>query len=776
MPKVTMSVHTLVDFALREGDLDSRVFNLETMTRGSEMHAYYQAKQNKRYLAEQYLEGHFTYDEYEVKLQGRVDGIIVGLNNEITIEEIKTTNSELEVYFDKNEAWHLGQAECYALMYARNNNLPEIDIQLTYISQVDESKIIKRYTKSRAELEDAISYYLSIYFTFYRQVYHFAEVRDYSLKALTFPFAKPRLSQQLMMDEVSEALKTKTTKYFNAPTGSGKTMAVLYPSLKHLALSPKTKIFYLTAKGSGKLQAENAMTILAGQTRVKSITLSAKEKMKVSEDASNDPLLNPYLQNYYGKLKTALLDIYMNYDAFTTEIIMETAHKHIIDPFEFQLDLSLLCDVIIADYNYLFDPFVYLRRFFETKSSEYIVLVDEAHNLPRRVNDNYSLTLDFSPLYALRKVLKGPEHKKVRLIINRIAKYLSDYTGGISAEYEAINEFPVPLLNLLETFLPAGSRYMDEQGEELAEEFRDLFFNVNKFLKLLAFKDESFNLFTTVDTERKFFPKFRLQSLNPARFIKDTLRIIDYPLFFSATLVPETYFKTLLAIEGDIHNVPSPFAKEQLLMLVDYSVSLYYKDRDATMDEVVRKIVAATGVKRGNYLVYAPSFDYLERLEARLRPTGIKLLSQNREMNDFEKETFLSSFVHNPQETTLGLAVLGGSFSEGVDLVSDRLSGVIILGVGYPPPTYEKENEVAYFDKILNDGNSYAYIYPALNKIFQTIGRVIRDEKDRGFVLLVDKRYRYEPYISEIRRYNGVYEAVKTEKQINELLSQFFYD
>lgn len=773
MNKITLNVHGLVDFALRTGDIDARVFNLDTMTRGTQIHSYYQAKQNKRYLAEQYLEHTFTYDAFEITLQGRVDGIILN-DNEVIIEEIKTTNSDLDTFFMAHEVWHVGQAQCYALMYALKNNREVMDIQLTYISQIDESKMIKRYTFHVDELVIAINSFFATYFSFYNRVEDYILKRNNDLKNLTFPFKNIRPSQKEMMDLVDEGIKSGMKMYFNAPTGSGKTMATLYPSLKRMGERPGTKIFYLTAKGSGKVQAENALRLIGGQAKVKSINLSAKEKMCLNDKIACNPDECPFARNYYGKLKSALLDIYTNYDEYTPNLILDIARKHEICPFEFQLDLSLFTDVIIADYNYVFDPFVYLRRYFDQKQGEYIVLIDEAHNLARRVMDNYSQVLDFTAFYSFRKTLKGDKHKEVRRLINRMVKVLIEYSEDIIPPYQTINEFPSSLLTILEKYLLVGSDYMQKMGTELSEEFTDFFFAVNKFIKIHSLINESFVQYVEIDEDKKIFPKFYIKCLNPEEFINGALKGVESSIFFSATLAPENYFKTLLNIKDDLSHVSNPFKREQLLIMVDPTVSLFYKDREKSIDEVVKRIIAATEVKTGNYLVYTPSFAYLELLQRKLEGNPLfELIIQSSVMTDFEKESYLDSFTFSPTKTKIGLAVLGGSFSEGVDLVSDRLSGIFILGVGYPPPSFEKELEKEYFDKMLDDGISYAYIYPALNKILQTMGRVIRTEKDYGFILLMDKRYDYSPYREHLRNYNGVIQKVSSAAHISSLLTRF---
>ncbi len=774
MTRLTLSVHELVDFVLRTGDIDNRVFNLETMSRGTQIHSYYQAKQNDKYLAEQPVKYEFTFKDFLIVLHGRVDGIIVN-GDKVTIEEIKSTNIELEKFFMANEAWHLGQAECYALIYALTNNLATINVQLTYISQVDDTKMIKQYEYDLKTLQTKINGYFAEYFAFFEEIEQYKIDRARSLETLTFPFRNIRDGQQEMMSQIEQSFLTRESIFFNAPTGSGKTLAALFPSLKYLATKHDLKVFYLTAKGSGKLQAEEGMRLLSKAARIKSITLSAKEKMCLNEKVACNPEQCPFARNYYGKVKNALFDIYANYDEFTPEQITKIAIKHELCPFEFQLDLSLYCDVIIADYNYLFDPFVYLRRFFETKTGEYIVLVDEAHNLPRRVSDNYTKTLDFGSFYTFKKALRGPEHKSVRTHINRIVKYLDEYKQSIGLDFEPITSFPQELQELLEKFMPVASNYMQEMGEKLLDTFSDFYFEVNKFLKILSFLNNDFVVYTEIDSERMFFPKFTIKCLNGVQFIEEKLRLVEHSVLFSATLAPESYFTTMLGVKGEIMNIPSPFAPEQLLILVDKTVSLYYKDRDKTLDEVVQKILSAISIKQGNYMVYTPSFEYLRLLEQKFKAMNYtNIVVQEQIMNDYSKSQFLNSFKPDPQTTQLGLAVLGGSFSEGVDLVSDRLSGVIILGVGYPPPSFEKELEKDYFEDNFHEGINFSYIYPALNKILQTMGRVIRSEKDRGFVLLIDKRYNYEPYRQHLKAYNGDLHFVNNPAAILDKLSAFF--
>lgn len=774
--KITLSVHELIDFVYHTGNIDNRVFNTETMSRGSQIHAFYQAKQNESYQAEVYFEHTFDYEDKEVTIQGRADGVISN-GSDITIEEIKSTNAPLDLFYEENEIWHLSQAKVYAFIYALKYQKDEMRVLLTYISQKDDSKKKYEYIFSKDELIAFINETLEAYFSFFVPLENHQSLRGLSAAGLTFPFGKLRSGQVSLMASISEHLTRKDRLFINAPTGSGKTIATLYPSVKEFSKKTNSRIFYLTAKTSGQQQTIDTMATLNNAGLVsKSIVLSSKEKMCINDKISCNPDECPFARGYFGKVKDALRDIFPSYSIFTPEIIKEYARKHQICPFEFQLELSLLNDVIIGDYNYLFDPFVYLRRFFDNKLGEYTLLVDEAHNLGRRVNDNYSYTLDFNLLYPLRKVLKGAEHKKSRLIVNKIAKFLESYEDELFEEITLITSLPPALHKLLDTLLTEGSLYMQERGALTPSAFKDFYFAVNRYLKLNELKNEDFKMYVQKDNEGEKFLTFSLRSFNPAPFIEGALKTIDHAFFFSATLSPLPLYEKQLAIgDYEVKQIESPFDKENLLVLVDQTVSLLYKDRDFTLSEVADKIYTAINYRKGNYIVYAPSFLYLEKLISFFyNDPNLTLVIQKRIMNESDRENFLNSFVFDPQQTTLGFAVIGGSFSEGVDLVSDRLSGVIILGVGFPALTFDKDLEKEFYDSSFGDGFLYSYVYPGLNKVLQTMGRVIRSEEDQGFVLLLDKRYGQNPYRDYIKNYHANVVSVRTKEEIGQQLSLFY--
>lgn len=772
-----LSVHQLVDFLLREGDIDTRIFNINTLVRGTRLHSFYQAKQNEKYEVEVFLSHTFTYGKFSFALQGFADGIITN-GAEVTIDELKTTNSDLKTFYKTNEAWHLAQAQLYALMYAIKHAKSAMHISLTYMSQIDLSKEVFNYYFTTLELQEAVDKLFERYIFYVTKTEDYEKTRDKTIKKLAFPYQEIHQGQELMMRRITENFKRKDRIYINAPTGSGKTLAVLYPTIFEFLKQDKLKAFYLTAKGSGQDQAVNALALLEQNgLHLKSIVINAKEKMCLNDKVACNPDECPFARNYYGKIKEAVFDTFRQHNIFTRDIIMAAAKKYEVCPFEFQLDLSLYCDLIIGDYNYLFDPFVKLQRFFKTKTTRQIVLIDEAHNLHRRVQDNYSFTLDFDDLFKLRAVLKGPEHAEIRRHINAIARELRLLKVENTEEFRDIPALPVKLEALLTNFLSASNDYMFKQGANLNEDFSDFYFNVSKFMKLYEFFNDTFKLFIRDAGEEKKFFQLDLKLFNATPLINDTLSNIDNVVMFSATLAPQQYFKTLLAIDDyEFLEVPNAFNPDNLLLLYDDETSLYYRDREKTITEVYAKIKAAISLKVGNYIAYVPSFHYLNIIKEYFAADDFNLVLQKSFMTEHDKEEYLSKFTENPSETTLGLAVIGGSFSEGVDLVSDRLSGVVIVGVGFPALTSESQKLREYYDAQALNGFMYTYHYPATNKVLQTMGRVIRGPFDRGFILLIDKRYGENPYRDIVKNYNARKVKAVTSDEVKQALSAFFFN
>ena len=413
-----LSVHQLVDFLLRKGDIDNRIFNRSSMTEGTLLHALYQSKQGKDYISEYALKMTFNIDEVEITLQGRADGIIYK-NGEYILDEIKTTIIDLQEFRDENIEWHLGQAKCYAYMFAKEKGLDTISIKLTYIRQGDiKEKLFCDYTFFTSELETYIYSLLEEYIQFYNIVFRLQEERNESIKTLDFPFEKYRKGQRDLA-KYAYSIATKGGKlYIEAPTGIGKTMSTLYPFIKAMKDDEKSKIFYLTAKNSGKMNAHQAMSILKKNgLKAIDILITAKDKICFCKDKECNPDECPFAKGYYNKIQNVIKQGLLSFDEFDYDTIVAMAKTYEVCPFELELDLSLFSDIIICDYNYVFDPISYMKRYFDEDSSHYLVLVDEAHNLVDRSRKMYSSSLMKSTYDAAKKSLRGNKNKKIKLLM-----------------------------------------------------------------------------------------------------------------------------------------------------------------------------------------------------------------------------------------------------------------------------------------------------------------------------------------------------------------------
>lgn len=767
-----LSVHELVDFLLRRGDIDNRIYNQSTMQEGSAIHSIYQSKRNSSYISEYFLKEKFNVEDFVFSIEGRADGIFCK-NDKYYVEEIKSTTDDLSNYYDSQKEWHLGQAKCYALMLAHEKGLKNVNIKLTYISQLNQRiKLYKRFSFSVDELEKDVFSYMSDYLNFFRIIYQRTMRRNESARDLPFPFEKFRKGQRELAKYSYKVANDGGFLFVEAPTGIGKTMSTLYPSVKSFANDTNQKIFYLTAKTSGKEAAYQACKLLKEKgLDASEIIITAKEKICPLDKPSCNPDDCPFAKDYYTKLKDVLLSSIKNYDSFSKETILEIANKNMMCPFELSLDLSLLMDIIICDYNYFFDPFVYLKRYFDGPQTNDIVLVDEAHNLVDRGREMYSASLSRRLFFKARKCLKDINHPKIKLAAKKIAQFFDSYSS-MDGE-SVIPLFPRNIILDFDKFNVAAMDVLKHFQKDVNQEFIDFSFDLMRFRKLLDFYDSSFSLSVK---NNEYDLVFNLFCLDPSEFLSSTLKKVRSKIIFSATLSPSQYYLRMIGNDSELPmlSLKSPFAKDNLCIMVAPKISVRYKDRDNTLEKVAGYIKSVIKMKIGNYFIYAPSFEYLNKLLPYLNFDDAELLIQQKDMNELDKEKFLAHFVNEPKRSTVALAVVGGAFSEGIDLVSDRLIGVIIIGVGFPQICFERERIKEYFDLNEEKGFVYSYINPGINKIMQAVGRVIRSENDRGIALLIDDRYLNATYHNLFSNHWSNYKVVTSKEDIEKNLSKFW--
>ena len=769
---LTLSVHQLVDFLLRTGDIDNRIYNSATMQEGTLIHAFYQSRQGNNYISEYNLLEEFKVDDFRVVLEGRADGII-DLGSTAIIDEIKSTVVPLEEYFESQREWHLGQAKCYALMYAHEKNYSAVSIRLTYIHQVDKSQLIKTFDYLTSELEEEVGKLLKEYVEFFKILFDRKVKRNESAKDIQFPYGKFREGQKELAKYSYGIAQNGGILFAEAPTGIGKTISTLFPCVKSFANTENEKIFYLTAKNSGKEMAFNTANLLIENgLEASAIEILAKDKVCFCPGKACNPDECPFAKGYYTKIRDVVKDTIKNSKSLSTQDILEIARHNALCPFELSLDLSLYMDIIICDYNYFFDPIVYLKRFFDSDASNMIVLVDEAHNLVERGRDMYSASFDSYRFKQVKRSLKHFDYKKYKTAQTRMSKFFNSFEDFPEGN-TPIELFTQTILNAISNYLVACADVNKNHHSVVSDEFTEFYLDVNKFIKLLDFYDETFQLYVTKKDDDV---KIQLFCIDPSEHLKRTMDQVKGKIFFSATLSPAEYYMDVIGRDtaNPLLTLPSPFDKNNMKVLVAPKISVRYKNRQETVSVVADYIKEFVSHKVGNYFIYVPSYEYLEMLVSYLQSDDFELIVQERDMSEEEKEQFLSCFVDKPEKTMLGVAVLGGAFSEGIDLVGERVIGVAIVGVGIPQICFERDLIRNYFENKSNKGYEYAYASPGINKVMQALGRVIRSETDRGVALLIDDRYLTKQYNDIFRGIYSDYEVVTSKEDIKEQVENFW--
>ena len=770
-----LSVHQLVDFLLRSGDIDNRVFNRSSMSEGSRLHSEYQGRQSSNYMSEYPLAVSLNIDEIDILLEGRADGIIKKSDGSYVIDEIKTTVEDLKIFHEQNLEWHLGQAKCYAYMFAKSNDLDYIGIKLTYIRQGKEKEqFIDSYYFNFLELEQFVFDLINDYLEFYNIIFQKQEKRNQSIESLAFPFNKYRQGQRELAKYCYATAKKGKRLFVEAPTGIGKTMSTIFPFIKAMKDDEKSKIFYLTAKTPGKEAAHQALKLLKEKgLSLSDIIITAKDKICFCKGQSCNPDECPYAKGYYDKIQTVLRYAILSYDDFDLALITRIAYENQICPFEFELDLSLFMDVIVCDYNYLFDPISYMKRYFDEDSSHFLALVDEAHNLVDRSRDMYSSSLSYESFKEARKSVKHSKLHKLKLALSKMNKMFKEYLDDEEDGNHILENFDDYTYKTIASFITTMQDINKNDNKEMSKELLSFYLDVNRFARILEFVNDNYLLYVQKEKDNIIL---NISCLDASIYLRSCLKALKGAVLFSATLSPLDYFvNTLGGEEKDARLVlPSPFPKENLKIIIAPNVSIRYKKRDTSYQKVADYISSFVKNKIGNYFIFLPSYEYLHNLMPFINIEDADIFEQDREMSDEEKEAFLLNFKPNPEKTALGFVIVGGAFGEGIDLVSDRLIGAVIVGIGMPKINFVSDQIDKYFDEQGLSGYNYAYLNPGMNKIMQALGRVIRSEEDKGAVLLIDERYLTNEYRDLFKAEWREYEVVFTPKEVSDICKEFF--
>lgn len=746
---IRISVRNLVEFILREGDIDNRKAGLpdkEAMQLGGRIHRKIQRQMGSDYYAEVPLKITVPCEGFAIQIEGRADGIQKTADG-VVVDEIKGVLRELE-YIEKPVSVHLAQAKCYGYIYGKQQELDSITIQMTYCQM--ETEEVKRFQETFS-IEELERWFLDIvmqYEKWARFQVEWRQTRDATIKEAEFPYPY-REGQRELVTSVYRTILRKKKLFIQAPTGVGKTMATIFPAVKAVGEGLGDKIFYLTAKTITRTVAEQAFQILKKNgLQYKVATLTAKEKICFCEKAECNPDVCPYAKGHFDRVNDAVYEMITTMEEMSRENIETQAKKHSVCPFEMGLDVSLWVDAIICDYNYVFDPNAHLKRFFsEGKKGEYLFLIDEAHNLVERGREMYSAVLYKEEFLQMKKAVRYESVKLTRQLAG-CNQMLLEMKRECKAykEYNSISHFALKLLNVMN-----GLQKLLEEKEQVDEEVLEFYFHVRNFLNIYEEVDENYVIYTELEEGGDF--KLKLFCVNPAVKLQNFLSQGNSTVFFSATLLPIRYYKRLLSVETDDYAVyaHSPFKEANRLLVLGQDVSTKYTRRGYEMYErfaiYIKNVMQA---KPGNYLVFFPSYRFMEEVREtfeRYRTEEMCCMIQEQNMNEQDREAFLQEFEAEREGSLAGFCVMGGIFSEGIDLTKERLIGAMIVGTGLPQVCNEREILKQYFDRHGENGFDYAYLYPGMNKVLQAAGRVIRTEEDKGVIALLDDRFAGRRYL-----------------------------
>ena len=773
---IKISIRNLVEFVLRRGSIDSRIKASVRALEGIKGHKKIQSSYSEKDRAEVTLKEDIDFEDFTLRVEGRADGILEE-NEKTIIDEIKTTTKNvMDIDYDFNEL-HWAQAKVYAYIYSKEKNLDSIIVQLTYYNVEDFGTKFLRKEYSFDELREFFYDLIEKYKEWILLKKKWIDFRNDSIESFNFPFKSYRKGQRELAIRVYKAITEGKKCFAEAPTGIGKTMSTLFPAVKALGAKETQKIFYITAKTTTREIANNTLRIMREKgLNLRNVNITAKEKCCKMEEKKCIPEYCPYANGYFDRVNIALKEALRHKEEYDLEYINKLSEEYNICPFEFSLELSNFCDVVICDYNYIFDPQASLKGILEGKDKDYTILIDEAHNLLDRGRSMYSSKIFKDDFLKLKREFKSKD-KGIYNSLDKANKYLIEkrkVLENLETKSLVEKEEPSDLYGILRGFLEKVDIYDSKSSEENSN-LLELYFNVYEFLNICGYYGEDFTTLYKSDGNNL---ELLIICLDPSRILKSIMNRFKSVIIFSATLLPMEYFKELYgAQEGDYSvNLTSPFDYKNKLTIVGKDVSTTYSNRKRTLPKIVNYIIECVKSKRGNYLVFFPSYEYMWMVheEIKKREVDFSLVAQGDHMKEEEKEEFLSLFKEGGEKTHLGLAVLGGHFSEGIDLTLDKLIGVIIIGVGMPKICLERESIKEYYNSIGKNGFDYAYVYPGIIKVLQAAGRCIRTEKDKGIVLLLDDRYFTNKYKNLLPREWFLNILVESEEGIKNTCENFW--
>ena len=777
--EIFLSVRGLVEFLLRSGDIDNRRGgdSEKAMAEGARLHRKLQSGMGAFYRAEYALSETVEYENYRIIIDGRADGVILEKEGKhAVIDEIKCTYTELDRIAEPVPV-HLAQAKVYAYIYAKQNAMEEIGVRMTYCNidseQVKYFTITYRFT----ELSEWFFELMEDYRKWADFTYSWTKRRNETIGALSFPFSY-REGQKQLVGYVYQSVLEKKKLFIQASTGVGKTISTIYPVLKAMGEGRLERIFYLTAKTvTGTVARETYALLRERGLSFKSLTITAKEKICPMDEANCNSEYCPFAKGHYDRINDAVYDLLTKKDCYDRDTVAEYALEHQVCPFEMSLDMSLFSDGVICDYNYLFDPYAYLRRFFGEGGGAYAFLIDEAHNLVDRGREMYSAVLYKKTLVEFIELV-APHSRRMVSLAERCNQEMYSY---MTDEDYYIKPSVGSFVMLLDALVDAISFYLqNNEHSPIRDEILNYYFTFQRFLETSERLDRQYYVvYCGYDEEEEFFIKEFC--VDPSRELAQCMSRGVCSVLFSATFLPIQYYKALLGGDEEDYEAyaESHFPKERQLQLIAEDVTSKYTRRDEREYRKIAKYIhEVLSVKKGNYMVFFPSHAFMEQVRRQYdamyyKENDVRILMQESFMDESAREEFLDEFVlkpvasydgliqmevtYDPGEgdenapdagTLVGFCVMGGIFAEGIDLKEDSLIGVVVVGTGLPQVCAERNILKEHFDGVGKNGFDYAYRYPGMNKVLQAAGRVIRTDKDAGVIVLLDERFLQTGYPS----------------------------
>ncbi|MDA1300005.1 MAG: PD-(D/E)XK nuclease family protein [Proteobacteria bacterium] len=767
---LTLSVGELAEFG-RGGDINFRFSGRSTAGEGVRGHQLVQQSRGPGYDAERSLMLLVDFGDHQVRVQGRADGVDQ-TSSPVTVDEIKTLRVPPEALPRDVRAVHWAQLSIYGHLLAVETGAPSIRLRLCYFDLTDETEAQFACEVSAQDLKSHFDRILGAYVGQIEATHRWHLQRNASIDGRAFPYGGFRPGQRDLSVAVYRHIAAGQQLVLQAPTGVGKTMGMLFPAIKAFVSGGCEQIFYISARTSGQLAAESALADLEQEgARLRSVTLTARDKTCFNPGTPCHPDHCSYARGYFDRRRGAVSTLLGVRTRLGRREIEDAAREFHVCPFEFALDLATEADVIVCDYNYVFDPAAHLHRFFDRDAdSRYVLLVDESHNLVDRGREMFSAGLDKQSFMGGHRRFSNPglaSVVKALAGVNRQFLALQHGSGSSVSRLEAPPKGLIRSLKVLVEHLEAGLR--DQPDGVQRDELLQLYFRCLSFLRTTERFGPNFACIVERD-QRSVIA--RLLCLDPGPLLRLTLRKMRSTVCFSATLRPRAYFEPLLGVEESAtwYLLPSPFPAEHLGVFIASHIDTDYRRRFDDLPALVRLIIDTVESRQGNYLVFFPSYAYLDAVHDVMGQVPFELRRQTRGMTDPEQRRFLADFQHNGSSSVVGFAVMGGAFAEGIDLKGNRLIGAIVVGVGLPRIGIERDLIRDHFGP---RGFEFAYQYPGMNRVLQTAGRVIRDELDQGVIVLADSRFAQPRYRAQLPEHWRV-EPIARHDTLMDKIGQFW--